>query len=145
MTIQNIRRSSLLVLAILAASFSGCASMVTARKAELPVERQTASNTYSIKIDSAYANEPAQVAELKTGLTVQQALDAHGLTKKYRTAEITLLRPVTKEGQVQVLKMACEFQPGKPLIKFEQDYSLHPGDRILISPKKSFFEKMLDN
>ena len=53
------------------------------------------------------------------------------------------MRPVADKGQV--LKMACEFQPGKPLIKFEQDYALHKGDRILIQPKKNFLEKLIDN
>jgi|688.fasta_scaffold244896_2 hypothetical protein len=143
MTNQIARRLSLVMLACFVASTSGCASMLTARKAELPLENQTAKETYSVQIDSSYAKDALKVGELKPGMTVQQALDEMGLTKQYKAAEITLMRPVADKGQV--LKMACEFQPGKPLIKFEQDYALHKGDRILIQPKKNFLEKLIDN
>ena len=143
MTRHHTRRMALILLACFAASTTGCASMLATRKADLPVESQSAKNTYSVQIDSSYAKDVIKVGELKSGMTVQQALEEMDLAKQYRSAEITLMRPVAEKGQV--LKMACEFQPGKPLIKFEQDYALHAGDRILIRPKKNFLEKLVDN
>lgn len=143
MTKQNVRRLCLMLFTCLVVSSSGCASLLTARKSELPVGSQAPKDSYTVQIDSSYAKDTLKVGELKPGMTVQQALDEQGLTKQYKSAEVTLMRPVAEKGQV--LKMACEFQPGKPLIKFEQDYALHPGDRILIRPKKNFLEKIMDN
>lgn len=133
------------LLGLLALSFavsSGCSSMLTARKADLPLEDKGPRNSYSIVIDSPYTRNDVKYGELKEGMTVQQALEEQGLVNKHRTSEITVMRPVPEKGQV--IRMASEFQPGKPLIKFEQDYALHAGDRILITPKKNALEKMLD-
>jgi len=121
---------------------SGCTSMLTARKADLPLEENGPKNSYSILVDSPYTRDEVKHGELKKGMTIQQALEEQGMVNKHRTAEITIMRPVPEKGQV--VKMACEFQPGKPLIKFEQDYALHAGDRIVITPKKTALEKMLD-
>lgn len=121
---------------------SGCSSMLTARKTDLPLEENGPKNTYSIVVDSPYSRDDVKYGEIKKGMTVQQALEEQGLVNKHRTSEITIMRPVPEKGQV--IKMACEFQPGKPLVKFEQDYALHPGDRVVITPKKTAMEKMLD-
>jgi hypothetical protein len=121
---------------------SGCSSMLTARKTDLPLEENGPKNRYSIVVDSPYSRDDVKYGEVKKGMTVQQALEEQGLVNKHRTSEITVMRPVPEKGQV--IKMASAFQPGKPLIKFEQDYALHAGDRIMITPKKTGLEKMLD-
>ncbi|MFM7738219.1 MAG: hypothetical protein ACKO9H_02365 [Planctomycetota bacterium] len=121
---------------------SGCSSMLTARKTDLPLEENGPKNRYSIVVDSPYSRDDVKYGELKKGMTVQQALKEQGLVNKHRTSEITVMRPVPEKGEV--IPMACEFQPGKPLIKFEQDYALHAGDRVVITPKKTAMEKMLD-
>jgi len=135
-------RLQLCLLALSLVVSSGCTSMLAARKAELPLEENGPKNSYSILVDSPYARDEVKQGELKKGMTIQQALEEQGMVNKHRTAEITIMRPVPEKGQV--IKMACEFQPGKPLIKFEQDYALHAGDRIVITPKKTALEKMLD-
>ncbi len=142
MTSQLARLMMLICLMIAALGSCGCTAMLADRKADLPLDGRTTKDSYTIQIDSVYTADELKVGELKEGLTIQGALDEYGLTKQYRTAEITLLRPVPEKGQV--IKMACEFQPGEPLIKFEQDYALHAGDRILIRPKKSMLEKLVD-
>lgn len=134
----------LLALLILAtAGSSGCTSMLTARNSAVPVEETLQRQKgYTVQIDSSYSKDTLLKGELKEGMTIQQALDEQGLASKHKASDITILRQVPETGKL--VKMACEFQPGKPLIKFEQDYALHSGDRILIQQKKTMLEKLVD-
>lgn len=134
----------LLALVLIAtAGSSGCTSMLTARNSAVPVEDVVQQKQgYIVQIESSYSKDLFLKGELKTGMTIQQALDEQGLASKHKASDITILRQVPESGKL--VKMACEFQPGKPQIKFEQDYALHPGDRILIQPKKTMLEKLVD-
>lgn len=70
--------------------------------------------------------------QIRNNMTVQNALEESGALKKFRKMEVQLYRIV--QGSGRTLNMPVEMQPGKKLVKFEQDYALHPGDRIVVKP-----------
>ena len=72
-------------------------------------------------------------------VTVQTALEESGAVGRYRNMEITMYRRVSESGRL--LKLPVSYVPRSDSVKVEQDYALHPGDRIVIKPvsKGSFF------
>lgn len=68
------------------------------------------------------------------GMTVQNVLEKSGAAKKIRAPQIDLVRKVP--DQYQPLRMRSEYKPGTRRVKYEEDYAIHPGDRILVRPKE---------
>jgi len=66
-------------------------------------------------------------------MTVQDALVAAGAPKKYRSMNVTLIREV--EGSNRPLRMVCDYDAATRSVQIEQNYAIHPGDRILVEPE----------
>jgi hypothetical protein len=128
----------LLLLAVIVQS--GCTMIAMSKRNEMPLggNNVDAPASFVIEVATPYAKPTIHKETLTKNLTVQGALESAGLLKRFRNMQVTVYRVVPENGQL--LKMGCEFQPGKRLIKYEQDYGVLPGDRIVIEPKSSLFE-----
>lgn len=140
MTITGLQRFGLFLMALTVVGQSGCSMVPTSKKSEMPLagNKAEASGSYVIEVATPFAKPTVHKETLTKNQTVQNALESAGLLKRFRNMQVTVYRVVPESGHL--LKMGCEFQPGKRMIKFEQDYGILPGDRIVIEPKKSLFE-----
>lgn len=140
MTITGLQRFGLCLLALTVAGQSGCSMVAMGKKTEMPLagNKVESSGSFVIEVTTPFAKPTIHKETLTKNQTVQSALESAGLLKRFRNMQVTVYRVVPESGHL--LKMGCEFQPGKRMIKFEQDYGILPGDRIVIEPKKSLFE-----
>lgn len=139
---MSLRNWLMIAFGILLTGASGCASITMGKKAELPLAGDsTPSQSYTVEVLSLYSKGHGIRAEITEGLTVQGALEESGVLKTHRNPVVTIYRRIQENGQV--LKLACEFQPNKKAIKFEQDYAVLPGDRIIVEPRPNPLEKLM--
>lgn len=76
-------------------------------------------------------DQPKRVERSLTGpMTIQQALKETGALKEFRRSEIELVR--TLPGGA-VHRMTVEYDRGSKQVAPEFDYSLQPGDRIIVN------------
>jgi hypothetical protein len=87
--------------------------------------------------------QPTRAERSLTGpLTVQQALTETEALKKYRRSTIELVRPLANGA---VHRMAVEYDRSAKMVAPEFDYSLQPGDRIIVKEDTStIVDDMLD-
>lgn len=116
---------------------SGCASVPGFRDRPVDPETKYTSNSdmYAVDIHPAFGKATRWEGPILKGMTVQSALEASGALGKIRHAEVELFRPVPENGTV--LKLPAELQPNKRMVKYEQDYAILPGDRIVVRPSQS--------
>lgn len=68
-------------------------------------------------------------------MTVQDALEKSNVMKKHRSMDIEVLRVVeTADAGPRGLRMKVMYVPGEKSVIAEQNYALHDGDRIVITP-----------
>lgn len=136
--------ASLLALSLMFISLTGCQSLpegmmnMDSKTIAAPTAGQASKGQYRVEVSGPMAKPRAQMGTITNQTTVQSALDASGALAKFRGADITVLRK-TEDGRG--LKMPVELQPGKKAVKFEQDYALHHGDRVIVTGKNG---SMLD-
>ena len=68
-------------------------------------------------------------------ITVQTVLERSGAIEKFRNMEITIMRVVKESGHG--LRLPVDYQGGKKAVRPEQDYAIHPNDRILIESRSN--------
>ena len=68
-------------------------------------------------------------------VTVQDALETSGATKKFGLMKISLGRIIKDKGTL--LKLPVEYDFRSKTVRPEQNYEILPGDTITVSPKKS--------
>ena len=125
---------------------SGCSSlsMLPSGKMEVPPasEQENAQGMYLVDIHPSFAKKTSYKGQLRPGMTVQNALEESGAFGKVKGMEVDLYRIV--EGKGRTLKMPVELQKGKRVVRFEQDYAVHPGDRIVVKAKSSALDGVLN-
>ena len=97
-----------------------------------PIQGQASKGQYRVEITGPFAKPRAELGSITNKTTVQTALESSNALAKFRGADITVLRK-TEDGRG--LKMPVQLQPNKKVVKFEQDYALHPGDRVIVTGK----------
>jgi len=124
---------------------SGCSTLQPLSNSAPPVAGQAVAGMYMVNVFPAFGGkETSFKGQIRGNMTVQNALEESGAMKMARKADIELFRVV--QGSGRTLKMPVEFQKGTSLVKFEQDYALHPGDRLVIRGKAgSGMGKVLDS
>lgn len=121
---------------------SGCQTMGTFGNKNIPTDNSAKSTAqYQVVMAPAVGKAQVYTGNISENLTVQGALEESGALKKFRTMKIDLFRVV--EGSGQTLKMACELQPSKKIVKFEQDYQILPGDRLVVTADNGGIDKIL--
>lgn len=84
---------------------------------------------------SALGKKTAVLGSIVGDMTVQDALESSGAMKKYRAMDIEVLRVVdTADTGRRGLRMKVMYVPSEKSIIAEQNYALHDGDRIVITP-----------
>jgi hypothetical protein len=131
------RRVSLFGLILVVGLASGCTSLNFMGDKQAAVNLPVSSDVYRVEMYSNHGEPKTYDGYLNSDpagepVTVQTALEASGAVGRYRNMEVTLYRRVAESGQL--LKLPVAFRPRTDSVKVEQDYALHPGDRIVIKP-----------
>jgi hypothetical protein len=135
---------SMWVLATIAlAGLPGCATLAVFDKQAVPAKPESPSAaSYFVEMHSQFGKPTVYQGEITKPTTVQEALDASGASDKYASMTIDLYR-LLPDGNHIILPV--EFQQKKKQVKYEQDYALHPNDRIIVLPKSSsVMDKFVD-
>jgi hypothetical protein len=125
---------------------SGCASLPSLqRQAEsIPENVGSTQELYRVEMQRDFQEPLMYTDEIDSESTVQTALERSGAIKKYRDMEIMILRVVKETGRG--LRMPVNYVPRKKSVSPEQNYAIHPGDRILVKPKSSnVLDKIVDS
>lgn len=127
---------------------SGCSSLSLMGKNKVPTNPANNSDMYRVEMHFHHGDSKTFDGYLNSDspagpVTVQTALESSGAVDKYKRMEITLYRRVAETGRM--LKMPVVYQPRSDSVKVEQDYALHPGDRIVIKPvARGLFSLVMD-
>lgn len=117
---------------------SGCATFKPADKQEMPVGQSSGQpvGTYTVEFRDVFGSGKPYVGKIdEKNPWVQTALEDSGAWKRYRSMNIIIERKVP--GRYQPLEIPVEVQPRKREVKYEQDYALLPGDKVIVSPKST--------
>jgi len=111
---------------------SGCSTLDTAsRSAPIGANPADASGMYAVNVFPSFGGKEVSFkGQIRGNMTVQNALEESGAVKTARSSEIQLYRVV--KGSGRTLKLPVELQSNGRTVKFEHDYALHPGDRLVV-------------
>ncbi len=107
----------------------GCARLGGGLQTNTP---PVALGTYTVQTVGGMFGNKTKNYPLREGTTAQTVLEESGQLSSNRNFEIDILRKTNSE--MGVVKLPVQFDAGKHRVKFETDYAIHPGDRILIRP-----------
>jgi hypothetical protein len=109
----------------------------------LPTEANNDTTAYYfVEMQKNFGEPKIYKGAITQPTTVQQALDESGAKKQFSSMTVDVHRKLPTGG---VLKLPVGFKKGKQ-VKYEQDYALHPGDRIVVHPQSnSPFDKFVDS
>lgn len=124
--------TTLICISLLALS-SGCMSLNSSiTEASLPGEPAGASSgRYQVVMKGGFSKVSTFEGELVGPVTVQDAINQAGATDKFRGMSIEVHRIVKESGTP--IKLPVDYQSRNKQVKSEQNYALHPNDRIVIS------------
>ena len=115
---------------------SGCATLTSLNRAELPTPNPSASQgSFTVSMETDFGGAKTYTGSIDDSMTISRALEISGAAKKYRVPEITILRRVEESGRG--LRMDVDYDTKNKRIKPEQNYAIHPGDRIVVRAKKT--------
>ncbi len=126
----------LLIVCLLVVVSNGCSSLAMFNGEKLPTDPSLINSdakTYTVAMKKDFGKPKVYSGSFDKPITVQQALEASGAVKQFRSMEVMLVRKLAKSGQP--LNMPVDYQSRKKRVRPEQDYALHDGDRILVQPK----------
>ena len=137
-----------IVVALACVVFTGCqsfdfaAAQPEASAVSQPVEGGKVIGQYQMQLIPSRGKPSVEKINITGPVTVQDALEASGATKKFGNMKITLSRIVKDKSEL--LKLPVEYQIRSKSIRPEQNYGVLPGDTITVSPKQSdTIERML--
>jgi hypothetical protein len=118
----------------ISASFCGCASVPKTVPVDERASFQATGDRYAVDIETGFGKPVHWEGPVIRDLTVQGALEASGALRRIRVPEIEIIRVVPESGQL--LRLKAQMQPGKRVVKYEQDYAILPGDRLIVRQVK---------
>ena len=114
---------------------TGCGTIpLTPDNFEPPIQSESA-GIYEVYMKPQFGKPSVFKGEIDGPITVQTALERSGATSKFRGMDITLMRVVEENGRG--LKLPVDYQGNKKMVRTEQDYAIHPNDRLIIKPKSN--------
>ena len=126
---------------------SGCSTIPLTQNADLPTaeaQSQAAHGVYEVVMKGSFSRESISRGVIDGPITVQEVLQRSGAIDKFRNMEITIMRVVKETGQG--IKLPVDYQSGKKTVRTEQDYAIHPNDRIMIvSQSNNALDKIVDS
>ena len=142
---MNRKYYSLMVLVSMCAfSLSGCSMFPKLDKSAVldnisAAEESTAE--YFVEMHPNIGKPKLYRGKISEPTTVQQALEISGAMDEFSRIQVDVYRQLP-DGRP--LKLPVELKKGKQ-VRYEQDYSLHPNDRIIVRPKSSSpLDKLVD-
>lgn len=125
----------------LVAATSGCSSLPSA--ASLPLSGSTknasdpgsAAGVCTVEFHSSTRRTKSVEIPVTPNTRVQDALQASKAIKRFRNPEVVVVRP-TQHPSEPHLKLNCRFDRKDRRVAWDTDYSVMPGDRILIREAK---------
>jgi len=126
---------------------SGCSSLPSRAtkdlNQEIPAEQPPAEDAhYYVEIHPPFGKAKLLKGKLNQPTTVQKALESSGALEDVRSPQVDLYRMLP--GGAPPLKMPIELK-GKQ-VKYEQDYAVHPNDRIVVRRKtENALDKIVDS
>jgi hypothetical protein len=150
-TLKSVLRFSLLLFTgLITMSSTGCvisqAGSVAETEAQIPVEHTEATNAaaYRVEMSGGFNAGETYEGQLHGPLFVQDALERSGATKRYRSMDILIYRIVEETGRG--LKLPVEYNSGKKSVMQNQNYALHPNDRIVVTNRShNAIDKIIDS
>ena len=131
----------ILVVATMLASI-GCATLRPIAKSPIPTE--DASEYFTVELHQRFGQPKVTAFPLVEGATVQSALEESGAISTYRKMNVEILRRVPETGRM--LKLPVVYDTRNDHVKIEQDYALHPNDRVIVRPaSNSALEKVVES
>lgn len=131
------RRLTAIGFLAIASGLVGCATFQEQASPKLTAELTTGAGRsaappakYTVEIRPEKGKPQAVEKELTDETHVQTALEQSGAAKKYARMQVELYRPL-KSGVWH--KMSLEFDRDEHRVPPEYDYSLLPGDRIIVT------------
>jgi len=124
---------------------SGCSALnFSASQSEVtPIAREDSRGLYQVEMSGGFAKAATFQGAIDGDLTVQDALDRSGAIDRFRSMDVMVYRVVEKSGQP--LKLPVVYSPRKKSVSPEQDYAIHPGDRIIVQSKSNnAIDKLVD-
>ena len=145
--IKSILQASTIVafVGLLLAS-SGCSTIPQTQKNILPAGATAAEplGVYEVQMQSKFGKTSTAQGVIDGPITVQTVLERSGAIDKFRDMEVTIMRVVKENGQG--LKLPVDYQAGKDAVRPEQDYAIHPNDRIVIQANtNNAIDKIVDS
>ena len=139
-----------LAVAFACAVLTGCRSFdfedSSAVETTTPVNKADVIGQYQIQLIPSRGEPTVEKVDIVGAVTVQDALEASGATRKFGAMKITLRRIIKESGTL--LKLPVEYEVRSKTVPDlgGQNYSLRPGDTIIVSPKESkTLEKVLES
>ena len=110
---------------------TGCSTLESVSDTAPPVANNAPANgMYAVNIFPAFGEDTSFKGQIRGNMTVQNAMEESRALKSTRNSEIKLYR--IAQGTGRTIKMPVEMQSNGRSVKFEHDYALHPGDRLVI-------------
>lgn len=141
-----LRLKNLFTAACIACLLSGCSSLPKIGKTDLPAEAtisdqdQEPQPAYFVEMHSNFGKPKLYQGTIEKPTRVQEALEDSGALRQFSSMSVDLYRAVPGG---RPLKLAVDFK-GSNQVRYEQDYALHPGDRLVVKPKSdSPMEKLV--
>lgn len=126
---------------------SGCSTLPQTQSQTLPTGATATTDSpgvYEVELRGNFGQTSRAQGVIDGPITVQTVLERSGAIKKFRNLDITILRVVQESGHG--LKLPVDYQAGKKSVRPEQDYAIHPNDRILIEAvSNSAIDKIVDS
>ena len=145
MTVFLKKTGILLFLGLITAGLSGCASFPTLGDRDaIATESQPTENPpeFFVEMHPIFAKPKVYRGVISAPVTIQEALDQSKYRKIVRSPVVDLYRQLPNGG---TLKLPVEFNK-KKRVKYEQDYALHPNDRIIVHSKpQSPLDRIMDS
>ena len=109
-----------------------------------PVSAEASAGQYQVEMTGNFSKSSVFQGEIDGPLTVQDALERSGATKKFRSMEVMIYRVVKETGRG--LKMPVEYKARNKSVLPEMDYALHPNDRISVRARSTnAIDKVIDS
>ncbi|MEM9412273.1 MAG: hypothetical protein AAGA30_14250 [Planctomycetota bacterium] len=123
---------------------SGCSMFPKMEKSSAVLDEMSKTESvaeYFVEMHPNLGKPKLYRGKISEPTTVQQALEASGAIDEFKRISVDVYRQLP-DGRP--LKLPVELKKGKQ-VRYEQDYSLHPNDRIVVRPKSSSpIDKLVD-
>jgi hypothetical protein len=125
---HSLSRVAVFCFALVVISCGGCAALAPGHN---DAEALADPDAPRYEVIFASSGEP-EVFEgvIKGPMTVQDALEESGATRRYRHLMVDLARAVPEKDHV--LKLPIQWNHEERHVMEEQNYALHPGDELLV-------------